>query len=262
MDVSDIMTTDPVTLARDADLAKAMSLMDEYDIRHLPIVEKGGRLVGLVSDRELLEATGWLAGMARRFDVETVEDIMHTGLETIDAADTVVMASVQMATTRVGCLPVVGDGDVLAGIVTETDLLEAWCRSKPAAAETATVAQHMSKPVHSVPSATTLAAARQLCASKRIRHLPVVDDGALVGIVSDRDLRRARGAGESDELPVGKVMTRSVVTVEPSLDLVAAGALMADEAVSALPVVDDGRLVGIVTLRDIVDHAIDALREI
>lgn len=265
MDVSSLMTTDVVTIPPDADLAAAMVAMDECDIRHLPVVS-GGELVGVLSDRELLDATGWLAGAARRFDVEHVDDLMKTEPETISPADTVVMASVQLATKGVGCLPVVGDDGRLVGMLTETDLLTAWRdtsrRARREPERDPPVAERMTSPVHTVTPTTLLGEARALFAEHRVRHMPVVDDGGLVGILSDRDLRRAHGAGRSDDLPCKSLMTPELVTTRSGAKLSEAATAMADEAVSALPVVDGGRLVGIVTLRDVVDHAIDELREV
>lgn len=265
MDVSSIMATDVVTVASDADLLTAMATMDECDIRHLPVVDDG-KLVGVLSDRDLLDATGWLAGQVRRFDVERVEDVMKAASETISPADTVVMASVQMATTGVGCLPVLDDDGKLVGLLSETDLLVAWRDTSRAAPgerdRDPRVADHMTSPVHTITADTTLGEARALSAEKRIRHMPVVDGATLVGIVSDRDVRRAHGAGLTDDLACRELMTRDVVTTSSDRLMSDAATSMADEAISAVPVVDGGALVGIVTLRDVVDHAIDALREV
>lgn len=93
---------------------------------------------------------------------------------------------------------------------------------------------------------------------RHVRHLPVVQDGRLVGILSDRDFKRAtpsRAAGASleeferalDETQVGHVMTKEPWTVGPQADLKLTTALLVDKKFGALPVVEDGRLVGILT---------------
>jgi acetoin utilization protein AcuB len=109
---------------------------------------------------------------------------------------------------------------------------------------------------------TSLLSARRLLACHDIRHLPVVDGERLVGIVSDRDLRvgdRVLAAAlaplQSDLVggryrPIEAVMSKPVHTVSPSETLAAAAKLMLDSGISALPVVDEGRLVGILTTSD------------
>jgi CBS domain-containing protein len=87
-----------------------------------------------------------------------------------------------------------------------------------------------------------------------IRHLPVVDDGGrLVGVVSDRDLMR-RGAKISD------VMERNVVTTRPDAPAFEAAAIMLDNKISSVLVVDDdNHLVGMVTQTDYLEVAHRAL---
>jgi acetoin utilization protein AcuB len=89
--------------------------------------------------------------------------------------------------------------------------------------------------------------ALEMMGSHRLRHLPVLDaDDNLVGIVSEKDLLRA----QPDSL-VSEVMTRDVVTVTEYTALEEAARIMADGKISSLPVMRDGRLVGIVTETDL-----------
>jgi len=105
---------------------------------------------------------------------------------------------------------------------------------------------------------TTVPEALGLAQRRGIRHLPVVD-GGLVGIVSDRDLKRALGAGGAEERRVDQIMTRAVVTVTPGAPVEEAARVMLEERISALPVVDGGRLVGIVTETDVVELFVRAM---
>jgi CBS domain-containing membrane protein len=88
-----------------------------------------------------------------------------------------------------------------------------------------------------------------------IRHLPVVDDhGRLVGVLSDRDILRARGARPAKR--VGEVMTRDVVTVRPEAPAAEAAAIMLEQKIGSVLVVDEaGTLVGMVTQTDYLDLA-------
>lgn len=99
----------------------------------------------------------------------------------------------------------------------------------------------------------------------RIRHIPIVDGGDLVGLLSERDLVGAaatlifgltqRGkAALLKTLPIGKVMKKHVVTVAPDTTIREAAQLMADKKIGCLPVVCDGSLVGLVTTTDILRY--------
>lgn len=91
---------------------------------------------------------------------------------------------------------------------------------------------------------------------EKIRHVPVEDDeGRLVGIVSHRALLRmvARGQGGTDQVVVKDIMRSDPVSVTPTTPTIEAMKLMRDRAVGSLPVVEDNRLVGIVTEHDLID---------
>jgi acetoin utilization protein AcuB len=111
---------------------------------------------------------------------------------------------------------------------------------------------------------TSVQQARDLLAKERIRHLPVTGrGGVLAGIVTDRDIRlnlpsRATSLSAQEithllsRLTVGEIMTRSVVTIGPDRPAREGAQLMLDHKVGALPVLDDGHLIGIITETDIV----------
>jgi len=108
----------------------------------------------------------------------------------------------------------------------------------------------------------TLARAHRLTREHRIRHLPVVEGGMLVGILSDRDIRSAMpsplergdeaGAAAVAQTPVSQVMTREVITTGPFDTVEDAAKLLCRHRIGALPVVDaHGRLVGMISETDV-----------
>jgi acetoin utilization protein AcuB len=124
------------------------------------------------------------------------------------------------------------------------------------------VGEHMSRPTIVVSPTTPVTAAMKLLRERRVRRLPVVDDGALVGIVSERDLLRAMPSPATtlsvweipellERLLVKDVMTRDVIAVRPTTPIQEAAQLLIDRRIGGLPVVEDGHVVGIITETDI-----------
>ena len=118
------------------------------------------------------------------------------------------------------------------------------------------------KPI-TVDPETLMLEARQRMREERIRHLVVTDDGRVVGIVTDRDVRLNLPSPATSlsvwevnyllaRLTVGEVMSAPVILVDPDRPAAEAARIIIDHKIGALPVVDEGRLVGIVTESDFV----------
>jgi len=263
----ELMTRSPVTVSRGTSLDRAMDLMDERQVRHLPVVEAGA-LLGVVSDRELLEATGWLHPREREVleaSVTRVGDLELEHLEGIGPEDELERVLERFVKTRAGALPVV-EGEHLVGIVSEADVLRAYADAARAGripgAEDDFVQRHMSRDLVTVgPDASgdeLLAEMRE----EKVRHVLVVDDGELVGIVSDRDVRAAIGRGQLETLLVSELMAAEPQTVGPRTSLASVAALLTAERISALPVVERGRVVGLVSTLDVLIPCAIALQAV
>jgi len=123
--VRDIMRSPAVTIPPDTRLQDAYRILREKEIRHLPVLD-GGRLVGVVTDRDLRLATSALAPSP--FPPESVVSaVMSRNPLTADPSDPVEDAARAMRERKIGCLPVVEGGSVV-GIVTGLDLLDALMR--------------------------------------------------------------------------------------------------------------------------------------
>jgi CBS domain-containing protein len=264
MNVRALMTADPAVIRPEATLDEALDLMEELDIRHLPVVSDGA-VLGVVSDRDLLARAGLLAFRPGGNEAQqTLGDELGEKLTTVSSDDSVVTAAVDLVLGRIGCLPVVDEGR-LVGILTEFDLARAYsgaCRRSASLAELdPRVEAEMSADPVSIAPDQTLAAAAASLQELGVRHLPVVDDGALVGILSDHDLRKSSARGLAETSEVSAAMTKRPLTVDRDRKLSVATVLMHEAKISSLPVVEDGRLVGILTLTDLLDHCMNALRE-
>ena len=107
---------------------------------------------------------------------------------------------------------------------------------------------------------TPVTEAAQLLQHKDVGSVPVVDQGRLVGILTDRDLalRVIAEARDPAKVTAGEVASQDLVTVEPTQSLAEALRLMASRQLRRLPVVDQGQLVGVLAQADIAQHVPDA----
>ncbi|AHY46120.1 CBS domain [Rubrobacter radiotolerans] len=124
--VRDSMTRDVVTLGPEASVAQAWEIVRGRGVRHIPIVEDG-RLVGLVSDRDLRDASPIRKSSdggedENVFGWSSMRDIMTRKPVTISPFDTIEHAAREIYERRIGCLPVV-DGGELVGIITSADMM-------------------------------------------------------------------------------------------------------------------------------------------
>ena len=131
MPVQDWMSKDLVTIDEETSIMKASRVMKQNDIQHLPVLKKG-RLVGIVSDRDLKEATPSKATtldiheMYHLLDTITVKSLMPKNLHTIAPGDTVERAAAVMLKHHISALPVVDAQGALAGILTKGDIFRAF----------------------------------------------------------------------------------------------------------------------------------------
>ena len=115
--------------------------------------------------------------------------------------------------------------------------------------------------VVSISGDQTVAEAVALLASKRIGAVPVIADGSVAGIFSERDViycLEREGAAALDK-QVSQVMTAPALTVAPGESILGALALMTRRRIRHLPVVEGGRCVGFVSIGDLVKHRIDRI---
>lgn len=298
MRLSSLASRNLVTLSPDDSLDTAISLMEEHDVHHLPVLEEG-RPVGVVSDRDLLLSVGWTLSGARHVAEHpatenvvaaggrkqaasssaadagnqlvgpaNVREVMSTPVITVMQDGTALEAARLMLEHKISCLVLVRKSTAV-GIVTKVDLLS-YVRDLPStdrrmeyfreAAE-----RHMRAAVTTVRPKDTVPELAKIMSDKSIHHLPVATDGCLLGMVSDRDIRRAIGkeivadaiAEASGQMQVWKtcafeIMQKELKTITRDTRLDAAARIMADEHIGSLPVVEADQLIGILTESDII----------
>ena len=134
MKVRDVMTTDIITASPDQDLGTALALFDEFDVRHLPVLDvETGKLVGIMTNRETDVALQGILFSHSENEVRatleniTIAEVMESEFPVIGPNATVGEAARRLVAHKVTGLPVVdfdGQGnETLIGLVTATDLL-------------------------------------------------------------------------------------------------------------------------------------------
>lgn len=126
--VKEIMATDVISLKPTDTLALAQALMAEKNIRHIPVVDENKKLLGLVSQRDLLRAAGASLDAkdayihANREGQTELQRFMTKTVRSIRPQESLRYAGLLMQQEKIGCLPVLNEG-ALAGIVTDTDFV-------------------------------------------------------------------------------------------------------------------------------------------
>lgn len=131
------------------------------------------------------------------------------------------------------------------------------------------ISKIMSTELLTINSTNTLFDVKQIFESKKVRHLPVVNADRVVGMVSKTDFTRATyGVGQKDvrdkvnealfhTLKIEDIMTSELITVESNTLIYEVAEIFAENQFHALPVVDDGKLKGIVTSTDIIRYLLE-----
>jgi len=120
--VGDVMTRNVVTLSQHNTISEIITLMANQGFRHYLVVEAPRRLVGVISDRDVLRALArtpnWHASYAR--------ELMSRNVIVVKPDTELSLAAGEMISKRINCLPVVDDSGDICGIITSTDLLKSY----------------------------------------------------------------------------------------------------------------------------------------
>jgi CBS domain-containing protein len=258
-----------IMVAPTAPVYDAIQIMTRKGFRRLPIVNPGTKhLEGIVTATDIVD---YLGG-GKKFEIvqqkfggnffkainEPVKLVMtqkvvsvHTSVKISDAIET-------MKESNLGGLPVVDDLDRVKAIVTERDIANLFADR----ASGTKVAQLMSGKVITGLPKTTIFEAEKTMVTQGFRRLPIVLDGKVLGIITAMDIVRFFGSGQVFghlrsgtivqvlNTPALEIATRKVTTIGPEVDVGEAAKMMREQKIGALPVVQDEKLVGIITERD------------
>lgn len=213
-----------------------------------------------VEDSRSTEATegcsAWAMGLAQMR--LAVRDVMSPNVVTVSPADEILSAARRMCTHHVSCV-VVAEGNAVVGVFTQRDLLGGIAREEEGACHLS-VAERMSSPAVVAPPNQPVLEAGRLLKSHRIKHLPVVAEERLVGIVTQTDITR----GLIYLMPlqrVSDVMSPRIATVSVEATAADAARLMWSEKISCVVVMHGSATVGVVSQRDILTRVLSLRKD-
>jgi acetoin utilization protein AcuB len=133
----DVMTEDPATISMTATVGDAVRMLHTLDVRHLPVVDDEGTLVGMLSDRDLRglsfpEMIGdeYIGSIQTALDAP-VSSLMTSDVAAVEVEDGVSLIIELMLDRKIGAVPVVNSDDTLVGIVSYVDLLRQLLPEEP-----------------------------------------------------------------------------------------------------------------------------------
>ncbi|WP_244403850.1 CBS domain-containing protein [Pyrolobus fumarii] len=269
-----IMATRPVyTTAKTSPVLEAAELIAYRWVRALPVIHPGDKtLVGIVTAMDMVNYFGggeyYNIVQNRHKDnifhalrLEPVESIMNPNPVTVGPEAKLPDIIEKMVVHNIGVLPVVLPDGRVYGIITEHDIVERLIEKNVGRR----VEEVMSKNVVTIDKRATVKEAAETMVKFGFRRLPIVDEetGEIWGMITAKDIVRYFGrhdafsnapSGKMSEalsVPVTLVGTKEFYTIEPEADVGEAATKMMERKVSSLLVVKDGKLVGIITERDI-----------
>ncbi|MCW3993320.1 MAG: CBS domain-containing protein [Candidatus Bathyarchaeota archaeon] len=258
-----------VTMAPTTPIYDGIQIMTKEGFRRIPIANPGTRtLEGIVTATDIIDYLGGgkkfqiiqkkFAGNIFKAINEPIKLIMIKKVVSVKTSAKISKAIELMTQQNLGGLPVVDDKNRVKAIITERDIANMFADRISGV----TVARLMSeKVVTAIPKTTIFEAARTMT-TQGFRRLPIISEGKLVGIITAMDIIRFFGTGKVFQYlksgtitqvlntPAFEIATKDVATIEPDADVGQAAKIMQEKDIGALPVVKNGKLVGIITERD------------
>ena len=258
--IEDIMTHAVVTITPENTLYDAARIMGEQHIGSL-IVVKYDTAVGIITERDLLREVvekdialekDWLVGGVS-IKEEKVEEIMSYPLITMSPKSSIKQAAQTMLEKRIRRLAVSESGKVV-GIITAADLI----RSLPAIPETMSawfeVDCFMRKDVITVDEEALVEDVAEIMGKKSIGSVIVTSHGEPIGIFTERDLlTKFLAEDRSLKIEVGEVCSSPLITAPFGISVHDAAAIMTSKHIKRLPITKEGKLVGFLSVRDLVE---------
>ncbi|MFQ5970639.1 MAG: CBS domain-containing protein [Nitrososphaerales archaeon] len=242
--VADYMTHNPVTVTSDASLPYAVKIMAKRGIGNLIVIENG-KTIGLITEREILQHLIFNKEEIRNIPVK---DEITKSFARITPSTNIIDAAKEMISKKVRLL--VFDNENLLGVVTASDLVRAFKKT----GESPSLEGIMSKQLFTMRYDDTIFNAIKIMYEKRIGSVVITKNGKPYGIFTERDLPVIVLAKDvSLDNNVGDYCSSPLITTTIGVRAKDAAEIMSSNNVKRLPITSDGKLIAIVTARDLVE---------
>jgi len=275
----DIATKDVFTLPPTSTLMNALKMMLKRNFRRIPIADAGTkRLEGIISATDFVNIFGGgpkfglikgrYGGNLSAAVNEVVETIMERNVVTVEETDSLEDAVETMFEKNVGGCPVVNKDDVVVGIITERDILKYLGQNRKI---DGVASDYMTTSVITLKSRDTIEKAMKTMIEKKLRRLPIIDDGILVGLITVREILRYFGMGEAFKMltsgnikdaidkPISTILAndellvyKDILTFPKNITISQLVSSMLEKGYGVALIVENGKLEGIITERDLV----------
>ncbi len=253
MKVKDVMTKEVIFVDKDVDLKYVLKLMKKNNITKVPVVEEK-KIVGIITDTTLALKLGSIRNRGVPASRLHASSVVNKEITTVSPDQE--LRSILSSVGEPGpTMLTVTEDDEIIGVVTKADLLH-LVKSKTS------VQELMKENIFSVSPDDRVVHARRMMIDNNIARLPVINNGILIGIISDIDiafalakLKKSFPIGKQkhqlDELLVNDAMQTPVISIDVNKTVADAAAVMLKENVGCLPVIQNEKTVGIISRTDV-----------
>ncbi|MBN1804259.1 MAG: CBS domain-containing protein [Sedimentisphaerales bacterium] len=244
LQIGDIMTEDIASVCSGISIVAAAKIMSDKNISCL-VVSDNGNLSGIITETDLLKRA---VSEGNDFRKLKIEHVMSTPVRSFSRELTIFEASKIMEAENIRRL-VVMDGEQVAGIITQTDIV----RSLTSYSMWKNVEELMSPDVAAISKHATVKEAADLMSSRDISCLVAMNKNTVAGIFTERDLLKRVVALKRNPYKtiLKNVMSSPVVSIPPNYSIPSASKLIEKKKIRRLLVMDDQKLLGVVTQTDI-----------
>lgn len=255
MKVKDVMTKDVIVVDKDVDLKHVLDLMKKHEITKIPVVENK-KLIGMITDNNIVYKLGSIRKRGIPASRLHASSVIDKSIDCI-SPDTEVETILKKVGKPGPTILCVIENDVLLGVITKADLL-------PMVSSKKQIIEIMNKKLHTVSSEDRVIHARRIMIDEDIARLPVVDQGNLVGMISDNEIsfalakiKKSFPVGKQkhrlDELLVRDVMKKPAIWATHTMTATDAAHEMLKENIGALPILKNAKLIGIISRTDLLN---------
>ena len=253
MKVKEIMTKKVISVDKDIDLNQVLNLMKKHEITKIPVLENK-KIIGIITDNTI----AYKLGSIRKKQVSTsrlhASSVTEKNIEKVTPDTHIGEILKKVGEPGPTILPIV-ENNKLLGVITKADLL-------PLVNSKTTLRSIMRKDVHTVAPDDRIVHARRIMIDENVARLPVVEQGRLVGIISDMEiafsfamLKKSYSVGKQkhrlDELLVKDSMKIPIFWTTPNVSASEAAKIMIKHNVGALPIIENNTIIGIVSRTDL-----------